>query len=163
FSKAAAYASISGRVRFSVTATSRPPPYSSPSGTPARKPSSAIRSTTTSPATGVRTPNSRSVGAAATGSTPSMPSNASRAYRVPPGRGRDVSEPAGEQAQVGPAEAERRAERLPLADDDVGAVLPRRAHQAGRHRVEGDQQERAGAIGHRARAGEVLEAAEVVG
>src|SRR5207248_1658146 len=39
-----------------------------------------------------------------------------------PGQAPYVLEPAGEQAQVGPAEAERRAERLPLADDDVGAV-----------------------------------------
>ena len=72
-------------------------------------------------------------------------------------------EPAGEQPEVRPAEAERRAERLALANHHVGAVLPRRTHQPRRHGVERHEQQRPGAIGHLARACEVLEAAEVVG
>ena len=53
-----------------------------------------------------------------------------------------------EQADIGAAEVQRVADRLALADDDVGAHLARRLQQAERHRL-GDHhdQQRAGGVG----------------
>jgi hypothetical protein len=68
----------------------------------------------------------------------------------------------GEEAEVGPAQRERRPERLALPHHHVGAERPRGAQQPGGDRVEGDHQQGPVEVGHPPRLGQVLEHAEVV-
>ena len=67
---------------------------------------------------------------------------------------------AGEQPEVGPAEAKRHAQGLALPHHHVGAPVARRAQDAGADGVEGHDQQRAGAVAHGTRRGQVFEAAQ---
>jgi len=69
----------------------------------------------------------------------------------------------GHEAQAGTAVAHGVAERLALADDDVGAEHTRRLQQAQRHRVGDDDEQRSGLVGETRRLSHVLERAEEVG
>ena len=62
-----------------------------------------------------------------------------------------VLHPRREKADVGAAEAQRQPERLALADDDVGAELPRRPQEAEAHRVGADDEQGAGGVRRRGR------------
>ena len=68
----------------------------------------------------------------------------------------------GEEAQVRPAEAERDAQRLPLAHDDVRAQRARRLEQAQSERVSHDAQQRAGGVNRAGQVAEVLDLPEEV-
>ena len=64
-----------------------------------------------------------------------------------PGIWRRYSLAAGEEPQVGAAEAQRPAQALPLGDGDVGAVVAGRRQHAERYRVGGGDEEGAGGVG----------------
>ena len=68
-----------------------------------------------------------------------------------------------EEAERGPAEVEAVAERLALAEGDVGAGLAGRLQDPERHRVAGDDQQRAVLLRRRAERFDVLDRAEEVG
>jgi hypothetical protein len=68
-----------------------------------------------------------------------------------------------EEAERGAAEVEPVAERLALAEGDVGAGLARRLQDPQRHRVAGDDQQRAVLLRRRAERLDVLDRAEEVG
>ena len=68
-----------------------------------------------------------------------------------------------EEPERGSAEVEPVAERLPLAEGDVGSALARRAEDAERHRVGRDDQQGAVLPGGRAERLDVLDRAEEVG
>ena len=79
---------------------------------------------------------------------PRLPSASTVSPHSRPGICRDIFA-RGEQADVGAAEIQRIADRLALADDDVGAHLAGRLHQAERHGLgeHGDQQRAVGVAG----------------
>jgi hypothetical protein len=58
-----------------------------------------------------------------------------RLAREPPRHLPDMSFAAGEQTDIGPAELEPYADRLPFPDDDIRAHLPRRLDEAERDRL----------------------------
>ncbi len=69
----------------------------------------------------------------------------------------------GHVAEAGAAEVHGVAERLSLADDDVGAETPGSLEEAQRERVGDDHEESPGRVRDRGRGGEVLEGPEEVG
>ena len=75
----------------------------------------------------------------------------------------DVCQPAGEQAEVRAAEAERRPEGLALPHHHVGTELAGRAQQSGGDGIEAHDEPRAEPVGYRAGGADVLEASEEVG
>src|SRR5262249_2219631 len=82
----------------------------------------------------------------------------------PPGHLPDELLVATEQAEVGPAELEPDAERLPLTHDDIGAEVTRRFEQAERHRLGHHRdQQRTGGMRRFSYPGEIGNAAEDIG
>ena len=72
--------------------------------------------------------------------------------------------PAGEQPDIGAAEAQRVAQRLALRGDDIGPHLARRAHQAERDDLgDRDDEQRAGPVAGLGERRQVVQAAEEVG